>query len=131
MVKGSMDKDKGYKRVLAFLRENKPDENKVLNALKIFDKTNKSEYFKLKKGWRWFCYFEMVRLKEDPKNKKLSTSAIAQNFVIKKDYIRASAQYKQGQKGTQKDKARMFYEHYKSCKKVMDQLRASLKNKKK
>ena len=65
-----MDKDKGYKKVLAFLRENKPDENKVLNALKIFDKTNKSEYFKLKKGWRWFCYFEMVRLKEDPKNKK-------------------------------------------------------------
>ena len=72
----------------------------------------------------------MVRLKEDPKNKKLSLTAIAQNFVIKKDYIRASSQYKQGQKGTQKDKARMFYEHYKSCKKVMDQLRASLKNKK-
>ena len=39
-----------------------------------------------------------------------------------KDYIRASSQYKQGQKGTQKDKAKMFYEHYKSCKKVMDQL---------
>lgn len=89
-----MDKDKGYKKVLAFLRENKPDENKVLNALKIFDKTNKSEYFKLKKGWRWFCYFEMVRLKDDPKNKKLSLTAIAQNFVIKKDYIRASSQYK-------------------------------------
>ncbi len=53
-----MDKDKGYKKVLAFLRENKPDENKVLNALKIYDKTNKRDYFKQKQGWGWFCVFE-------------------------------------------------------------------------
>ena len=68
MVKGSMDKDKGYKRVLAFLRENKPDENKVLNALKIFDKTNKSEYFKLKNWIDSFMRLPFNKISKFPIN---------------------------------------------------------------
>lgn len=123
-----MDKDKDqYKKVLSFLKKHKPDEQKVLNALKIFDRSNETEYLKLKKGWRWWCYFEMVRLLDKPSNKKLSSNAIANNFVIKREYIKASNEYGQGLKGTQQSKARMFLEHYRSCKKVMGQLRTLIK----
>ena len=126
-----MDKDKDYKRVFSFLKRVKPAEQKVLNALKIFDKEHKTEYQQNRNAWKWVCYYKMCELLDRPGSENLSLNHVAINFVIKKDYIRASSQYKQGQKGTQKAKARMFYEHYKSCKKVMDQLRASLKNKKK
>ena len=87
-------------------------------------------YIKIEK----FKDIERINFFSDLQSSDLPTNAMVSDddmSLIKKDYIRASAQYKQGQKGTQKDKARMFYEHYKSCKKVMDQLRASLKNKKK
>ena len=130
MLKGSMDKDKDYKRVFSFLKRVKPAEQKVLNALKIFDKEHKTEYQQNRNAWKWVCYYKMCELLERPGSENLSLNHVAINFVKGSDYIRWSNQMKIGLKGKLENKARMFREHYTEVKKIMDSTRAKLKKKK-
>ncbi len=126
-----MDMDNEYKRVIAFLKRVKPNEQKVLNALKIFDKKVKSEYQINKNAWKWVCYYKMCELRERPNNKKRSLNAVSLSFVKDREYIRWSKQMKIGLGGKIENKARMFREHYSSVKKIMDSTRAKLKKTKK
>lgn len=111
-----MDKDKGkyqYKKVLSFLKKHKPDEQKVLNALKFFDKSRpESNFIVRKKSWALFCRDTMVLLKSNPKYKNKSESFIANAYVKSKDYIHFSKLFGFGIDGDLKKKARNFLDNY-------------------
>jgi len=123
--------DNEYKRVIAFLKKVKPTEQKVLNALKIFDKKVKSEYQINQNAWKWVCYYKMCELLERPINKDRSLNAVSLWFVNGREYIRWSKEMNIGLGGEIKNKARMFREHYSKVKKIMDSTRAKLKKTKK
>ena len=118
-----------YKKVIKFLKRVKPSEQKVLNALKIFDKGTRNSRQFHHYQWKWVCYYKMVDLLERPENKDKSMNEVAINFCKSKTYISFARQMDMGLKGDVFNKARMVREHYSAIKKLMDKTRKELKTK--
>jgi|9_EtaG_2_1085328.scaffolds.fasta_scaffold18473_2 predicted nucleic-acid-binding protein len=115
MDKGK-DKKYQYKKVLAFLRKHKPNEQKVLNALKFFNKSKpQSSFAVVKSSWSYFCAETMFVLKHSEKYKGKSDSFIANAYVKQKDYIKFRKQFGVPETDLKK-KARNFLDCYRKHK---------------
>jgi len=121
---------KKYKNVYKFLSRIKPQEQKVISALKIFDPEHRTQRQKDNDAWKWVCYYKMCELLARDDNKDKSMNEVAINFCKSKEYIRWSTQQGVGTSGDVYAKARMFREHYTFVKKKMDLARKNLKKKK-
>ena len=81
MIQDSWTRNMEYKRINAFLKRVKPNEQKVLNALKFFDKESKTKKQLNFNAWKYVCYYKMNELIDKPGNENRSRMAIAMNFV--------------------------------------------------
>ena len=120
---------KKYKNVYKFLSRIKPQEQKVISALKIFDPEHRTQRQKDNDAWKWVCYYKMCELLAKDDNKDKSMNEVAINFCKSKTYISFARQMDMGLKGDVFNKARMVREHYSAIKKLMDKTRKKLKTK--
>ena len=64
MIQDSWTRNMEYKRINAFLKRVKPNEQKVLNALKFFDKESKTKKQLNFNAWKYVCYYKMNELND-------------------------------------------------------------------
>ena len=133
MIQDSWTRNMEYKRINAFLKRVKPNEQKVLNALKFFDKESKTKKQLNFNAWKYVCYYKMNELIDKPGNENRSRMAIAMNFVSGPLYSKWARQMniEVKQSDDPKPKARMICEHYVFIKKKMYRMREILKKTKK